>query len=217
MVVMVVWSPQRNANSFMDKPAFDLPPLVLASASPRRSQLLRQLELNFQVIPVSAPEVQSEHLTPRETCLINAYRKARIVAKDHPDCLVLGADTVVSINGKFFGKPANKTEASRMLAELQGHTHAVTTGVCLIHLRTHHQLLFAESSLVTLRHLETFNIERYHSLVDPLDKAGAYAIQEFGDMIVEEVKGSISNVVGLPLERLSAALEQWPASAATPG
>jgi nucleoside triphosphate pyrophosphatase len=186
-----------------------LPPLILASASPRRSQLLRQLEVDFRVVPSPAVEVQPEHLTPNETCQINAYRKARAVAKDHPDHLVLGADTVVCLGTRMFGKPKDKTEAGRMLGDLQGHTHEVLTGVCLIYLRTHRQVMFAARSLVSMRPLDRLTVERYLALVDPLDKAGAYAIQEHADMIIDRVEGSVSNVIGLPMERLFEALAGW--------
>jgi len=100
-------------------------------------------------------------------------------------------------------------EAQRMLGMLQGRTHEVVTGVCLIHLRNHHQKVFAEGTTVTFRTLHSDQIRRYVSKVDPLDKAGAYAIQEEGDQIVKHVNGSFSNVVGLPLERLKAELELW--------
>ncbi len=187
----------------------NLPPLILASASPRRSDLLREFGVAFQVVPGRAEEIHPEHLTPHEICQVNAYRKARIVAKKFPDALVLGADTLVCLGTKLLGKPASLKEAHRMLATLQGRTHEVVTGVCLIHLRNHRQRVFAESTTVTFRTLHSDQIRRYLSKVDPLDKAGAYAIQEEGDQIVKQVNGSFSNVVGLPLERLKAELELW--------
>ena len=187
----------------------NLPPLILASASPRRAELLRQAGLEFAVIAADVPEVQPEHLSPHETAQINAYRKCRRVAKHHPDALVLGADTIVSLGETLFGKPANAAEAEAMLARLQGRTHQVVTGVCLIQLRSHRQRLFAESTAVTFRQLHADQIRRYLAKIDPLDKAGAYAIQEEGDDIVKAIHGSFSNVVGLPLERLKAELARW--------
>ena len=181
-------------------------PLILASASPRRADLLRQLGLEFQVIPSAAAEACQEQLTARELCQLNAYRKARVVAKQWPDALVLGADTLVCLGNRFYGKPADLADASRMLAELQGRTHQVVTGVCFIHLRTHRQRLFAEVTDVTFRALDTGGIDRYFKQVNPLDKAGAYAIQEHGELIVHEISGSFSNVVGLPVERLQVEL-----------
>jgi septum formation protein len=197
----------------------DLPSLILASASPRRCQLLRELALSFEVIPGRAEEIHPEHLTPHEICQINAYRKARITAKKHPDALVLGADTIVCMGTRVFGKPKDLRDAHRMLSQLQGRTHEVLTGVCLIHLRTHRQKLFADSTTVTFRTLHSEQIRRYLSKINPLDKAGAYAIQEEGDLIVRNVNGSYSNVVGLPLERLKAELELWtiPVTVSSPG
>ena len=187
----------------------DLPPLILASASPRRSQLLRELALSFEVVPGRAEEIHPEHLTPHEICQINAYRKARVIAKKHPDALVLGADTIVCMGTRVFGKPKDLRDAHRMLGQLQGRTHEVLTGVCLVHLRTHRQKVFVDSTTVTFRTLYSEQIRRYLSKIDPLDKAGAYAIQEEGDLIVKSVNGSYSNVVGLPLERLKAEFELW--------
>ena len=188
----------------------DLPPIILASKSPRREQLLRQLEINFQVITRTVQESVSEHLTPRELSQINAYRKAWVVAKDHPDHLVIGADTVVCMGRRVFGKPADLEEAHRMLMDLQGHTHEVVTGVCLIQLRHHRDNLFAETSRVIFKPLDALTIRNYLSLIDPLDKAGGYALQEHGSLIVDRVEGSTSNVVGLPLEHLLQELESWP-------
>ena len=183
--------------------------LILASGSPRRSELLRQMGIGFRVVPAEAVEVQPEHLTPGETCQINAYRKARTVAKKFPDSLVLGADTLVCLGTRVFGKPANSLEAEQMLLELQGREHEVITGLCLIHLRFHRLQTFADTTSVTFHPLGLEEIRAYLSRIHPLDKAGAYAIQEHGDLIVERIEGSYSNVVGLPVERLREALAAW--------
>jgi septum formation protein len=187
----------------------DLPPLILASASPRRKDLLRQLRLDFKVVPADVAEIHHEQMTARELSQVNAYRKARTVAKKFPDALVLGADTLVYLETALFGKPATLEEAFGMLERLQGRTHQVVTGICLLHLRNHRQALFAESTAVTFHALDDVRIRQYLSSVNPLDKAGAYAIQEEGEMIVEKIVGSYTNVVGLPLERLAAELESW--------
>jgi septum formation protein len=185
------------------------PPLILASASPRRAQLLREAGLGFRVVSGEALEVRPEELTARETCQLNAYRKARMVAKSFPDALVVGADTLVCLEDKVFGKPAGVAEAEAMLTELQGCTHQVVTGVCLVHLRRHRQQVFAETTQVTFRRLEPEQIRAYLKAVNPLDKAGAYAIQEKGELIIETISGSFSNVVGLPMERLQRVLSSW--------
>jgi len=186
-----------------------LPPLILASASPRRADLLRQFGIEFAVIPGHPEEIQPEHLSPHEIAQINAYRKARVIAKQHPDALVLGADTIVCLGRTLLGKPADLDEACRMLARLQGRTHEVVTGVCLMHLRIHRQKVFAASTAVTFRQLHAGQIRRYLSRINPLDKAGAYAIQEEGDAIVRQISGSFSNVVGLPVERLREEMAAW--------
>lgn len=143
---------------------------------------------------------------------INAYRKARAVAKKLPDALVLAADTLVYLDreAKLFGKPNDSAHAFEMLMALQGRTHAVITGVCLMHLREHRQRTFAEWTDVRFHPLKAKQIRKYLSLINPLDKAGAYAIQEHGDLIVAEIMGSYSNVVGLPVERVREQLNAWP-------
>jgi septum formation protein len=190
----------------------DLPPLILASASPRRVELLRQLGLDFKAVPGDVPEIHHDQLTARELCQVNAYRKARAVAKKFPDALVLAADTLVHLEAALFGKPATLEEAYQMLERLQGRTHQVITGICLLHVRHHRQAVFAESTAVTFHPLDEVKIRRYLNRVNPLDKAGAYAIQEEGELIVEKIAGSYTNVVGLPVERLTAELQAWTAT-----
>ena len=187
----------------------NLPPLILASASPRRSELLRQLIFDFKVLPSDVAELTDEHLSPQEICQLNAHRKARSVAKQIPDSLVLGADTLVFLGDEALGKPANAADAERMLERLQGRTHQVVTGISLIHLRAHRERIFATSTDVTFRPLDASQIRDYLAQVNPLDKAGAYAIQEHGEKIVSEISGSYSNVVGLPLEQLKTELDAW--------
>ena len=184
-------------------------PLILASASPRRAELLRQVEAEFLVVPGNVKEIIDEQLSPFEICQLNAHRKARAVAKKEPDVLVLGADTLVFVDGQILGKPADMTEAEQMLMQLQGRTHYVVTGISLIHMRAHRERLFAASTEVTFHPLNQAKIREYLAKVNPLDKAGAYAIQEHGEMIVAEISGSYSNVVGLPLEPLRTELAAW--------
>jgi septum formation protein len=189
----------------------NLPPLILASASPRRAELLREIVVRFQVMPAHAEELQPEHLSPVESAMLNAYRKARLMAKKFPDFLVLGADTEVCLGHRVFGKPKDRPHAERMLAQLQGSEHQVITGVCLVHLRAHRQRTFADTTRVTFKSLGTDEIRFYLDKINPLDKAGAYAIQEHGEMIVEKVEGSHSNVIGLPVERLREELKSFEA------
>lgn len=190
--------------------AFKLPPLILASASPRRVELLVQIVAVFDVVPSDATELADTHLSPYELCQLNAHRKARAIAKKFPDALVLGADTLVFIEREILGKPATLAEAQQMIARLQGRTHQVITGVSLIHLRAHRERIFAVSTDVRFRPLTAAQMRNYLSRMNPLDKAGAYAIQEHGELIIEEISGSYSNVVGLPVERLKEEIESWP-------
>lgn len=161
-------------------------------------------------MPSDALEVFDEHLSPLELCQLNAHRKARVVAKKIPDSLVLGADTLVFLDRKIFGKPKDTADAKAMLLELQGRTHQVVTGVSLIHLRAHRERIFAVSTDVMFRALTAEQVDAYLARVNPLDKAGAYAIQESGEMIVSEISGSFSNVVGLPIEKVESELTAWP-------
>jgi septum formation protein len=186
-----------------------MPSLILASSSPRRAELLRQLTLNFKVVPSTVEEIHHDQLSVREAAQINAYRKARSVAKKYPDTLVLGADTLVCLDLTLFGKPASLEDAYGMLEQLQGRTHQVVTAICLMLLRNHRQRVFCESTSVTFRPLDAVQIRRYLTRVNPLDKAGGYAIQEDGDQIVESIAGSCTNVIGLPLESLAMELQSW--------
>ena len=186
----------------------NLPPIILASTSPRRSELLREMGLEFVVSPAHFEEAEHPHLSPVELAKLNACRKARVIAQRYPKALVLGADTVVSLGTKFYGKPADRADAARMLSELQGQTHQVVTGICLIHLHGRRHRLFAETTHVTFRALTLAQIQDYLARIHALDKAGAYAIQEHGDRIVKGIVGSFNNVVGLPTERLAQELAQ---------
>jgi septum formation protein len=186
-----------------------LPPLILASASPRRAELLRLLKVDFQITPGDVAEVAHEHLSPLEVCQLNAHRKAFAVAKKNPDSLVLGADTLVFLDNEILGKPRDLPEARWMLSRLQGRSHQVVTGASLIHLRRHQERIFAASTDVLFHPLDAQQIREYTTRVQTLDKAGAYAIQEAGEMLISEISGSYSNVVGLPVELLRAELEAW--------
>jgi septum formation protein len=160
-------------------------------------------------MPSGATELWHEHLSPLEICQLNAHRKARMVAKRIPDALVLGADTLVFLDDEALGKPRDLADAQRMLARLQGRMHQVVTGISLIHLRTHRERLFAVSTDILFHSLDAAQIGDYLSLINPLDKAGAYAIQEHGDKIISHIYGSYSNVVGLPMEKLREELQLW--------
>jgi septum formation protein len=184
------------------------PQLILASASPRRRHLLE--EAGFANFAVVAPRVEEAHdpaLTPSALTLENARRKAAAVAASHPDAVVLAADTLVYLDGDPLGKPADLDEARAMLIRLSGRWHEVCTGVVIRRGARAGEL--AVVTRVRFRPLDDAVITRYFSLCDPLDKAGAYGIQDGGDLIVERVEGSWSNVVGLPVEELGPLLHAF--------
>ncbi len=177
-------------------------PLLLASASPRRRQLVESLGLPFRVEPSRAEELRQAGGGAEELVRTNAWLKASEVARRHPGHWVLGADTVVAASDRVLGKPADMEEARRMLEALQGRTHRVLTGACLCRHPGDRRELWHEATRVEFRALDARAIDRYLSGIHPLDKAGAYAIQEGGEFIVGRVEGSYSNVVGLPMESL---------------
>jgi len=182
--------------------------IILASASPRRERLLREMGLRFVVVRPDDTEELSGGAAPDVVAMHNAQRKARAVAGQHPDSMVIGADTIVVLAGTIFGKPRDRADAHRMLGQLAGQRHDVITGVCLVHRSLDTELVFADTTRVWMRLLSPAQIADYLASINPLDKAGAYAIQEHGEGIVEHIDGSYSNVVGLPVERLRATLER---------
>lgn len=182
------------------------PAIILASASPRRQELLKRLGCSFETVPAQIAEVDNPQLTAWEIARSNAVRKACRTSLAYPDQIVLGADTVVVLGVELYGKPRDRSEARGMLERLAGRTHHVVTGICLLRRGQGRQRVTAVSSEVTLRPLTRETIDLYLQRVDPLDKAGGYAIQEHGQMIIEKVEGSVSNVIGLPLEQLQSEL-----------
>ncbi len=180
----------------------NLPPVILASASPRRSQLLASMDIEFEVVPSHVEELIDGYDFIPDLCEANARIKAEPIADMHPECLVIAADTMVYLEDTLFGKPTDIDDAHRMLTRLQGRTHQVTTGVSLIYHNEKISKSFSVITNVTFLSLDAGQISEYLAKIDPLDKAGGYAIQEHKQMIAKRVSGSVSNVVGLPVERL---------------
>jgi septum formation protein len=179
-------------------------PLILASGSPRRKELLVAIGVKFEVVTAEVRELDAESaptLRPAELAMENARLKAEAVAKLRPGRAILGADTVVTLDDRLFGKPASLDEAAQFLRTLSGRTHEVITGCTLIDTDGEAQI-FHEVTRVTFLALSDEMIMRYLAAVHVLDKAGAYALQERGEWIVERVEGSRNNVVGLPTEAL---------------
>ena len=180
--------------------------LVLASTSPRRRDLLVAHGYGFTLAPVPVVESEDAWLSVRERTLLNAVRKSTAGGPPAPGAVVLGVDTLVSLDGEAFGKPRDRAEAAAMVARLSGRTHQVFSGVALSEPARGRIVSFVEETRVTFLPLDTIQIAAYHALIDPLDKAGGYAAQDFGDRIIARVDGSWTNVMGLPMERLAEVL-----------
>jgi len=183
--------------------------LVLASASPRRQELLRNAGISFTVYPTHIPELPRPGEGPRDCAERLAREKAQAALRQQPGKLVLGADTIVVIEGEILGKPRDEVDAGRMLRLLSGRTHQVTTGVCLAGLRTGNQKLEtgfedtrSATTLVTMFPITDEDIRSYIATGEPMDKAGAYAIQGLASKFVERVEGCYFNVIGLPLSQV---------------
>ena len=184
-------------------------PLILASQSPRRRRLLTQLGLQFEVIPSAIDEHLPPNLSHGDATAHVALDKAAAVAADHPDALTLGADTVVVLDDDVLGKPADAAQARRMLLRLSGRTHEVFTGFALVHPSTGRHVQAHERTAVSFADLSDEEIDAYVETGSPLDKAGAYGIQDdLGALFVARIDGDYNNVVGLPLHRLYRVLRQ---------
>ena len=176
--------------------------LILASASPRRRELLESICIPFEVMPSDVPEVRGEGESPEEYVARLSREKAAAIASQHPTRWVLAADTTVLLGDQLLEKPLNRADAVRMLSAICGRTHTVYTGVTLLNLATrYHDTRVAESE-VRMLPLADCDIEWYVETGEPLDKAGSYAVQGIGAMFIESVHGSYTNVVGLPLALL---------------
>ena len=173
---------------------------ILASKSPRRAKILADHGWTFTVEPTEADEVNIPR-APRRTVLVNASRKLKACRARHPAAFIVSADTIVWFNGRIYGKPRDLDEAKTFLRELSGQTHSVFTGVAYSRPGERLQAKVIESR-VTFRHLSDALIERYVEVVRPTDRAGAYDIDESGDLIVESYTGSYENIMGLPIELL---------------
>lgn len=180
-----------------------IPRLILASASPRRRELLAGLGLPFEAISTEIDEERVQEPTPDRLVRRLAREKADSVARQHPEAIVIGADTVVVHAGDVLGKPRDTSDAAAMLRRLSGETHHVYTGVAVVRRADGRALVEHEVTAVTFGELAPRAIERYVASGEPMDKAGAYGIQGVGATLVRRVEGCYFNVVGLPLYRLA--------------
>jgi septum formation protein len=184
----------------INKPLAQANRLILASASPRRRELLSQLGIPFDVVVADVTEHEDPDTDPKVMVAHNAALKADWVSRRHPDAIVLGADTTVFLDAKAINKPADLAEARAMLRRLSGREHTVFTGVAVRRVSTGLRIDRGVSSQVQFKAFGDDVIEAYIRVVNTLDKAGAYSIQDSTDMIVAGYKGSFTNIMGLPME-----------------
>ena len=182
--------------------------LILASASPRRKELLAQLGLPFEIVPAEVTEHEEPDADPREMVRHNAALKADWVAARHPEATVIGADTTVYVGRTVLNKPRDAGEARAMLRLLSGRTHTVFTGLAVRRQGDGLRLDRGVASEVTFKMLDEAVIELYLSRVRTTDKAGGYAIQEESELIIAGFTGSLTNIVGLPMEEMKQLLTQ---------
>lgn len=183
--------------------------MILASSSPRRAELLKQIGLNFEIMVGNVDETPLPGLSPPDLVEYLAEKKATAVAVELNDGIVIAADTVVVWQGQVLGKPRSEDEAFAILSRLQGSVHEVFTGVALINARSGQVLVGHEKTRVFFRAIGEEEICRYVVSGEPLDKAGAYGVQGLAAIFIERLEGCYTNVVGLPLTRLSQMLKEF--------
>ncbi|KUK31362.1 MAG: Maf-like protein [Thermoanaerobacterales bacterium 50_218] len=184
-----------------------MPRIILASSSPRRIELLKQLGISFQVVPSGIPEVCDSGCSAADVALQQAKAKAEAVAEKHPQEIVIAADTVVCCDREVLGKPRDWEDAARMLRKLSGKVHEVHTGLVLWQKSSQQRAEDVVTTRVYFRNLEEREIFGYLATGEPFDKAGGYGIQGYGALLVEKIEGCYYNVVGLPLARLGEMLK----------
>ena len=176
-----------------------VPKIILASTSPRRSELLKQIGVEFELASGNVQERPHRDEAPPDYITRVARAKVIAVARQNESGLIIGADTVVVLDGQLLGKPEDEADAERMLKRLSGRWHAVMTGVALYDVATRHEVADFDKTLVKFARLTDREIEWYIKTGEPMDKAGAYGLQGLGGLFVDEIAGNYYNVVGLPL------------------
>ena len=184
-----------------------LPPIILASQSPRRKDLLTAAGVDFSTVVRDTDELKDTSMPPQDLCLYNAQAKAAAVFREYPHATVIGADPLVFLDGIPLGKPRDTEDARAMLRMLSGRTHHVCTAVSIQSPLGRKDI--AVLTEVTFRELSDGDIRRYMALVHVMDKAGAYAFQEHGDMIIASTRGDTDNVIGLPVADVMHCLRSW--------
>jgi septum formation protein len=183
--------------------------IILASASPRRKEILEKIGLKFEVEPSDYAEDMRSGLSPGELARAISLEKARAVATRHKNAIIIAADTFIFFRGKIMGKPGTEAEARKMLMRLSGKPHLVITGFTVLDVDSNKVLTTSVESVVYIKNLTQEEIDAYVKSKEPLDKAGAYAIQGLGSVIVERIEGDYFNVMGLPLSALAEALKEF--------
>ncbi|MDF2377831.1 MAG: Maf family protein [Verrucomicrobiales bacterium] len=184
------------------------PKLILASGSPRRSDLLKEAGYDFEVIKPDIEEIEDGSLPIREVTADNARLKAEAVSRANPEAVVIAADTLVLLGDRNLSKPLDREEAASMLKSLNGNSHQVFTAVTILRATPEKQHRFTIATDVHFKNLSEWEMETYHAKIDPMDKAGAYAAQEHGELIIDRIEGSMTNVIGLPMDEVTTALAE---------
>ncbi len=183
--------------------------IILASASPRRFEILKNAGLTFRVLTSPVEEDNTLQLSPAELALYHAMIKGRDIAAQHPQTLVISADTIVVCDGEIMGKPVDEEDAFRMLSKLSGKTHQVITGFGVRFEKYNQSVYDTVQTEVTFRTLNEEEILAYIDTAEPFDKAGAYAVQGQGSILIEKINGCFFNVVGFPLSRFYIVLDKF--------
>jgi septum formation protein len=183
--------------------------IILASSSPRRKHLLETIGLSFQVESSGINENTYNHLEPHEQVIVLSAKKAQAVAEKHRNAIIIAADTLGILDGQILGKPDNEYQAIQMLGSMSGKCHTVVTGFTIIDTATNKKISQTVETKVYFRDLTPLEIRAYVRSGEPMDKAGAYAIQGLGSILVEKIEGDYFNVIGLPVCALSLVLKQF--------
>lgn len=191
--------------------------IILASASPRRKELMKTLGLDFEIIVSDAEESWPDHPKPEDLAMTHAREKTVDIAGNSENKIIIGADTIVVLDDERLGKPADKDDAFRMLSSLQGKSHRVITGLCIIDTETGKHIENFSSSKINMRPVSKEEIMEYINTGEPMDKAGAYAIQGGAGKFITSIEGSYTNIIGFPLELLAGMLAEFGIEVTLPG
>jgi septum formation protein len=198
-------NPLLSANQIMTKKTL---PIILASKSPRRQEILAKLGLKFQIVSHNYVENLNSKLPPMELATILAKGKAASIASKYQNHLILAADTFIALKNELLGKPHTEITATKMLHKISGQCLSVITGFTILNTNTNQEISKAVKTKVYIKNLSTTEIKNYVQTKEPLDKAGAFAIQGLGAFMVKKINGDFYNVMGLPLFELTAALKK---------